>query len=281
MSTDTIVVECCERRGSRGVVGYAADEAVRSATELVLVRHNDIAGSPADEVGVLEREARQLERAYGTRLKVSTLSLVGPRVKALEQAAEGARLVVLGKEPDGRLSGLRAAQSSLRIATAVTCPVVVVPFDWRSSPIARSVVVGVDGTPLSLDAVGYAFAVASERAVELSVVHSYWMRYTGSGAANRPDPTDAWVGAARSTVSESLSECIEAYPDVRLSRVLTTRPVIDVLIGESRYAGLVVLGAHAGGGAIADPTTRRAIAEMTCPVAIVAHRRTPAPHPGP
>lgn len=277
MSTDAIVVECGDHDGSRSAVGYAADEALRASTELVLVMHNDVAESEADAGGALERTARQLENAYGARLKVSTLSLDGPRVKVLARAADGARLVVVGKDADGEPTGLRAAQSSLRIATAVTCPVVVVPAKWRSTPTARSVVVGVDGTPLSLDAVRYAFAVAAERGVDLSVVHSYWMRY-GSGGA--PDRAGTWVGEARSTVSESLAGCLEAYPEVRVSRVLTTRPVIDTLGGESRYAGLVVLGAHAGAGSVADPTTRRAIAEMTCPVAIVAHRRDHPPRSG-
>ncbi|HWD80657.1 MAG TPA: universal stress protein [Kribbella sp.] len=277
MSTDAIVVECGDHEGSRSVVGYAADEALRADTELALVMHCDVAESEAEAGAALVRAARQLEQAYGARLKVSTLSLDGPRVKVLARAADGARLVVVGQDADGERSGLRAAQSSLRIATAVTCPVVVVPAKWRSSPNARSVVVGVDGTPLSLDAVRYAFTVAAERGVDLSVVHSYWMRYSSGGAADR---ADTWVGEARSTVAESLAGCIEAYPDVRVSRVLTTRPVLDTLGGESRYAGLVVLGAHAGGGSVADPTTRRAIAEMTCPVAIVAHRRAPVPRYG-
>ena len=274
MRADPVVVECSDHEGGYTVVSYAADEAVRAGTDLVLV-------SPlgSEGAGVLNRTAKEFEQVYGARLKVRTLSLDGPRVKALVRAADGARLVVVRREADGELSGLRAAQSSLRIATAVTCPAVIVPAKWRPSRTACSVVVGVDGTSLSLDAVGYAFAVAAERRVDLSVVHSYWMRYGRSGAADRSDPADGWVDEARSTMSESLAGFVEAHPDVRLSRVLTTRPVNETLTRESRYAGLVVLGAHAGGGAIADPTTRRAIAEMSCPVAIVAHRRDPAPRP--
>ncbi|NUR98969.1 MAG: universal stress protein [Kribbellaceae bacterium] len=280
MSTDAIVVECDSHEFSRSVIDYAATEAARTGAELVLAMHNDANVSTDEASSLLRRAARDLDSVYRSRLKVGTMMLDGPRTKALIAAGDCARLVVVGKAAGGELTGLRAAQGSLRIATAVSCPVIVVPTTWRSSPMARSVVVGVDGTPLSQDAVNYAFAVADTRGLNVSVVHSYWMGYGRSGAANRPGPAGAWVNAARSTVSDSLAGCIDAYPHVRVSRVLTTRPVIDTLISESRYAELVVLGAHAGGGSIADPTTRRAIAEMTCPVAIVAHRRVRLSHMG-
>jgi len=276
MSSAAVVVELDDQQDDQRVLDYAVREALLGCGELVLVtpyreyRTSPSGSASAEAAAVLRETAGRLEQRYGAQLTVSVLSMEGSRAKVMVRAAEGARIVVVGRSAGGGPSGLRAAQSSLRVATAAHCPVVVVPRRWRSSPASSGVVVGVDGTPLSLEAVAYAFEVAAGRGSELRVVHSYWMRY-GS-----PYGAHDWLGSAQLTVSESLAGWDEKYPNVRVSRLLTTRPILDTLASESAYAELVVVGAHAGAGAIGDPITRRAIAETNCPIAIVAHTATSA-----
>lgn len=78
------------------------------------------------------------------------------------------------------------------------------------------------------------------------------------------------------TVAETLAGWTDEYPEVRVTRFLTARPVVEALVHEGTEVGLVVLGAHAGLLPVGDPVTRRAVAAMTCPVAIVPHHVTAA-----
>ena len=48
----------------------------------------------------------------------------------------------------------------------------------------------------------------------------------------------------------------ERYPDVKVTRLVTGRSATDALVGASPHAGLIVVGAHAG-GLPHDPVTRR------------------------
>jgi DNA-binding transcriptional LysR family regulator len=66
------------------------------------------------------------------------------------------------------------------------------------------------------------------------------------------------------------------HPEVRVTRYLTNRPVVAALVHMAHEVGLVVLGAHAGRLPIGDPVTRRAMATVATPVAILAHRPAPA-----
>ncbi|WP_112237719.1 adenine nucleotide alpha hydrolase family protein [Kribbella monticola] len=75
-------------------------------------------------------------------------------------------------------------------------------------------------------------------------------------------------------MSETLAGWADEYPEVKVTRFLTAKPVVEALVHEGAEAGLVVLGARAGLLPVGDPIARRAIAAMACPVAIVPHHVT-------
>ncbi|WP_157979656.1 universal stress protein [Kribbella monticola] len=113
--------------------------------------------------------------------------------------------------------------------------------------------------------------MAADREGDLTVVHAQH--------APRHDPADgdlesSWVRRGDLTVSETLAGWADEYPEVKVTRFLTAKPVVEALVHEGAQAGLVVLGARAGRLPIGDPIARRAVAAMACPVAIVPHRVT-------
>jgi nucleotide-binding universal stress UspA family protein len=276
------VVEVDGTAKSLPAVGYAAEEAARAGTELVLVApyHTDPAyggsmighDSHAAEVAAeaLSEGATYARKRFGGELKVSTASVEGSRLKVLQRASREARFLVVAREP-AKSGRFESAQGNLAVAGRIACPLITVPGAWRPDPTGTGVVVGIDGTPLSLEAVEFAFRVAADRGAALTVIHSQQLPYRRSGA-----DAGSWQEQAALTVAETLAGWQEEYPQVHLARLLTTQPVVTALAGESRQAGLIVVGAHAGPLPVGDPVARRIIAEMTCPVAIAAHHVTPA-----
>jgi nucleotide-binding universal stress UspA family protein len=267
-------------------VDYAVLEAIRAETELVLAAPYQAHSSytpmmpgylpkpPADLVEDSLRVAvAHVRHHYGYSVQMAAVSEEGSRLKVLSQVARHARLLVV---PRARARGphrLVAAQRNIFLAARTGCPVVVVPLSWRPSAIDRKVAVGIDGTPLSLEAVEFAFRTAADREGQLTVVHA-------EHAPRHDRATDgveeSWVRRGDLTVAETLAGWSEEYPEIKVSRFVTGRPVVEALVHEGAEAGLVVLGARAGLLPIGDPVARRAVAAMTCPVAVVPHHVTAA-----
>ncbi|MFK4088255.1 universal stress protein [Kribbella sp. NPDC020789] len=277
-----VVAEVDATTEVRHAIAYAAQEALRADAGLVLVapyhrrpaRGGSATGSdphaPAAAAEAALREAATaVRKRCGDRLEVSTAAGEGSRLKVLQRAAREARVLVVAREPDDS-AGLVSTQGNLALAGRIGCPLIAVPEGRGADPSDR-VVVGIDGTPLSLEAVEFAFRAAADRRATLTVVHSQDLPYRRFAA----DP-GTWRERAALTVSETLAGWRDEYPEVQVTRLLTTRPVVSALARESNHAGLIVIGAHAGPLPIGDPVARRIIAELSCPVAIAAHHVTPA-----
>jgi nucleotide-binding universal stress UspA family protein len=285
--TGPVVVEVDGSAEGLRVVDYACVEALRSGAELVLAAAYPARNSFTSKVppGFQDKAPAELadddlriavahvRRQVGFDLQLKTASVEGSRLKVLPRIARHARLLVVGRTRTRGPHRLLAAQGTLLLAARIGCPVTVVPMSWKPSAIDRTVAVGVDGTPLSLEAVEFAFRTAADRDGDLAVVHA-------SDVAHRTSPqddvADSWVRRADLTVGETLAGWVEEYPEVKVTRFLTGGPVVPALVHEGRQAGLVVVGAYAGLATAADPVARRAIAAMPCPVAIVPHHVTAA-----
>lgn len=282
--TGPVVVEVDDNAEGLHVVDYAALEALRSGAELVLVAPYQAHGSynpmtpgyqpkpPAEIADAALRQAvAHVRHHYGYELQVTAVSEEGGRLKVLPQTARHARLLVVGRARTRGPHRLVAAQGNITLTARTGCPVIVVPLTWRPGLLDRKVAVGIDGTPLSLEAVEFAFRATADREGELTVVHAQH--------APRHDPVDgsvesSWVRRGDLTVSETLAGWADEYPEVKVTRFLTAKPVVEALVREGAQAGLVVLGARAGLLPIGDPIARRAVAAMACPVAIVPHHVT-------
>jgi nucleotide-binding universal stress UspA family protein len=129
------------------------------------------------------------------------------------------------------------------------------------------VIVGVDGSPSSMDAVDLAAEEAAGRVVPLLVVNA-------SGDADRP-PTERAMRLLELAVSRALAD----HPSLSVSAECLTGPPADALVERSASASLLVLGHRQSAspdqmaGSVAQEVARRA----TAPVIVRRPLDTSAP----
>ena len=281
-----VVVEVDGTAEGMRVVDYACLEALRSGTELVLVasyraystvapeRPGDQPKAPGELVdGWLRDAVGHVRHRYGQGLRIEAVSQEGSRPRVLAEAARPARMLVVGRRPNRGPERLVAAQANLSLAQRVGCPVLVVPLSWRPSATDRRVAVGVDEAGLSAEAVEFAFRAAADREGDLIVVRA---GLPPDHPWNDDDSGHAWISRADHTISDAVATWTREFPQVKVTRFVSSRPAADALVRESQDVGLVVVGAHDNSSPAPDPVARRCVAAMTCPVAIVAHRPTSA-----
>jgi nucleotide-binding universal stress UspA family protein len=266
-----VVVEVDGTPTGRRAVDYATYEARRSGADLVLVAPTQPLGftDPAapDPAETLRSAATRVRELAGTEVGVTKLAVDGPRLKVLADAAQAARLLVVARMRIPGPQRLVTAHGDLFLTARAGCPVLVVPEGWRPSELDRRIAVGIDGTPTSLEAVEFAYRTAADRAGDLTLVHSqHTPRHLSLVSSPETRPADEL------TVAETLAGWGSSYPAVKLTRFLTTRPVVEALVDQGDQAGLVVIGAPAGLAPIGDPAVQRAVGSMSCPLAVVPHQ---------
>jgi nucleotide-binding universal stress UspA family protein len=131
---------------------------------------------------------------------------------------------------------------------------------------SRRVVVGVDGSPESVEAVRYGAEEAAARGVELLVVHAYAASPPRDGAETAAQRT-----SARALVEETLSHVIVA-PTTVVRTLVEAAPAAALLTSLTGEATLLVLGKHhvdPAEGRLAGPIAFAVAAEARCPVVVV------------
>jgi nucleotide-binding universal stress UspA family protein len=285
--TGPVVVEVDGSAENLRVVDYATAEALRCGAELVLVAPYSLHGSfspmmpayspkaPSELADDALRVAvAHLRHRNGYALQLVAVTEEGTRVRVLAHAARNARMLVIGRSRGRGPQRLVNTHTNLTLASRAGCPVVVVPASWKPSLLDRKVAVGIDGTALSAEALEFAFGTAAGRDGDLIVVHA---GVPGERAFSDEDPEHSWISRADHLMSEALAPWTSRYPDVKVTRFLSSRPPAAALVHESADVGMVVVGSHSGPLPI-DPVARRSVAAMTCPVAIVPHHPTAEEH---
>ena len=119
---------------------------------------------------------------------------------------------------------------------------------------AERIVVGIDGSPPSEEALRWALAEARLRGAELEVVHAWEFPAVGVapyGGVSMPVITrDELEKAAEALVRRTVRDVIgaEAGPPVSVSTVVRAGKAADVILAESKGAAMVVVGARGRGG---------------------------------
>ncbi|MEP6631434.1 MAG: universal stress protein [Lapillicoccus sp.] len=203
-------------------------------------------------------------RAAAPDLEVTAVSTTGPASAALENATRGADTLVVGARGRGVVGSILLGSTSLHVAGHAQCPVVVVRAaepasdswtDTAPQQPGRTVVVGYDGSPRSVDALGYAFAAAALRGLPLDVV-TCWEPEELATYRLSPTVADevraAKAGHHRDLALAAASPWREKYPDVEIRiHVTTDHPAVG-LVSRSFDAALVVVGSR-GLGSVRGP----------------------------
>jgi nucleotide-binding universal stress UspA family protein len=207
-------------------------------------------------------------------LSVRSTLVAGSGASALVELSRTASLVVVGARGRGGFAGLRLGSVGNQVVAHAHAPVVVVRpavADLTSAPI----VVGVDGSPASEIAIGFAFEEAAARGVGLVALHAWWMlprHNLGPTSPRHYDPAQA-ADEAQRMLAEAVAGWSEKYPDVRVDRV--TRHHMDpalAVIEASHTAAMVVVGSRGRGGfasMLLGSVSRTVVTHAECPVAVV------------
>ncbi|WP_169987971.1 universal stress protein [Microbispora sp. H10836] len=203
---------------------------------------------------------------------------IGPIPVTLLQEAADAALLVLGSRGTGGFTRLLLGSVSRQMAEHAACPVVIVPGNAGTGSGPSGIVVGVDGSEASVDAVGFGFEEASLRSVGLRAVHA-WV-HPACPREMRPVRYDTAAVAREGArlLSESLAGWKAKYPDVPVDEEVIEGAPASVLADASNDAELLVVGARGRGG---FPTLRLGSVSH----AVLHHAKGPVavvrgPHPG-
>lgn len=240
--------------------------------------------SPAmpDTKGILD-EALTRVSAVAPELRVRMESLPGPVALALVDASTEADSIVVGAR-GRRRRGRDFGSTAWQVATHALCPVVVVPdgetaTDEGLDPDVaqhRPVVVGVDGSHESDNALRYAFGRAERTDVEVVAVHAWSVDDPAEvrlGQAWGGQQAE-WAAQQSTSLDDWLAPHVDRHPDVKVRRVSVHRHPVQALVDESRDAAIVAVGNRGRGGfrgLLLGSVGMELLHEAPCPVAVVRY----------
>lgn len=197
----------------------------------------------------------------------------GPPVAALVAESAAADLLVLGTRGHGGLPGLLLGSTGYGCLHLCRCPVVLLHGSDTAGTPGGPVVVGVDGSPGSVDALRWAVDEAVRREAKVHAVLAWHDPYTVIGP---PPPT--WVGGeSLHRLEEVLAEAVEqtlhaAGADVPVAREVRSGSPVDALTDAARGAAMLVVGSRGRSpvrAAFLGSVSQRCVQSASAPVVVV------------
>ncbi|WP_439657795.1 universal stress protein [Lentzea sp. HUAS TT2] len=231
----------------------------------------DVRGAIEEQADTWLTEAAVAARAVAPDVEVTTERVCENGTTLLIDESREARLMVLGSQGLGTVTGLLVGSTALALASHGKCPLVVV----RGTEVPGGpVVVGVDGSPTSEAALAFAFEAASVRNAPLTAV-TCWQDFMVESAYTASRFTVDWGQVEqdeRQVQAERLAGWQEKYPDVPVTRVVRRDRPVRALMRYGAEAQLLVVGSHGHGGfagMLLGSTSQALAYNAPCPLAIV------------
>ena len=166
----------------------------------------------------------------------------GSAESCLVAASEHALLLIVGGGSQVDRGSSWVGSVALRLVSQARCPVAVVSV---AAPVRGDVVVGIDGSATSEDAVAFAFEHASRTGVSVWAVLAFSPNQVTGGLDERIF-AEARENAQRQ-LSEAMAGWAEKYPDVTLREIVSEAHPAGALREAAKGAGLLVVGSHGRG----------------------------------
>ncbi|MFE8006769.1 universal stress protein [Streptomyces sp. NPDC057418] len=273
-----IVVGIDPRDPAVPALAWAADEAERRALPLRLV----LALPPLHDTPHVDPKPRRLVlHAQGQEALTAaaqTIARLTPRVRVVTELVDGqpaavlcrranppTRMVVVGSRRLSRPEEILSASSvAAPLSAQAACPVVVVRAPEHLAHRPAHLVVGVDGSMPSREALKFAFEEADVRGV---LVHAVLVWQRSALTFGEPQPEER-----TRLLAEAVAEWSDRYPDVQSRQeVRQGHPVEELALASSTALALIVGRRGRGGytgmrlGSVAHGLLHRA----ECPVITV------------
>jgi nucleotide-binding universal stress UspA family protein len=229
-------------------------------------------GLRADAQRILD-QAVQRARQAAPGIAVTGVMPVGAPVPVLLSEIEQAPLVVLGSRGLSGLSGVLVGSTGVQVVAHAPCPVIVVRPVSAATPnslTANQLVVGVDGSSLSVAALEFGFREAVRLGVGVVAVHVAAPHVPGDGSIEVLTEENAPKQAR--LLAESVAGWQEKYPDVPIRRVLLRGHAGRALTEISKGVRLLVVGSRGLGGfraLLLGSVSHAVLHHAHCPVAVV------------
>ena len=179
----------------------------------------------------------------------STLVTQDPAPALIAESAH-AGLMVLGSRGLGGWSGLLVGSVGVQVGAHALCPVVIVPHDNPAEGREPVIVVGVDGSKVSTQAIQFAFTQAAATGARVVAVHAWHSPATTYDGRLGPLLTDSTetARAAQSLITESIAGAVADHPDVEFDTVAVEGQPARALLSAGESAALIVVGSRGRGG---------------------------------
>ena len=219
----------------------------------------------------LVEDAEKLAQDLDPDVDVGTSVKAGSRVGVLVDAGEKASMIVLGHRSRSFTGRVLASSTTTGTAARAHCPVISVPDAWTMGEERGRIVVGVDESDASHDALDLAFREARLRDARLIVLHAWRLPTAYDDISFSEVTVDDWMAAARDLMEKTLAPFREVYPDVEVEIALRHEFVGPALLGATETADLIVVGRRGHGaplGVYLGSLARMLIREGRCPVEV-------------
>lgn len=244
-------------------LAWAAGEAGLRGAELVACT---VLGRPAARHGAdaaAPPGRRSIEESTGG-YPVTVRRRYGDAGSELVTACTDADLLVLGAPRRGGLAGLAVGPVTRYCLAHAPCPVVAARPRPERTPSGPTVIVGIDGSDHSRQALRVAAGEARLRHAALDVVHAVW--WDSIGTELSAPTTSQLVGWGRELVAAELTATgVEGTPAV------VGGHAAEVLVRRSKDADLLVLGSRGHNvvaGVLLGSTSEHCLQHAHCPVMI-------------
>ena len=204
--------------------------------------------------------------------------------EVLVAASLGAALLVVGSHERGPF-GHMFTSAARRGAAFSACPVAVVQDGRHEHPRSGKVVVGIDGSFTSWDALRWAATEAQYRGAELKVVHVAFLRPGTLPQDLSPDEGQMLARMLGEVLVGPLAGVTASVdPEPAYRRAFGDRGERDepmgVVLARAADADLLVVGSHGYGnvsGVVAGSVAADCLDKAACPVVVIPARREDDP----
>ena len=188
-------------------------------------------GLASSEILLAEELARAHKDVGADSVPVSSVAKAGDPALELEKAAAGADLLVVGHRGHGVILSALLGSVTGHLLHHAPCPVLIAPRTELGSDGWQRVIVGLDGSDGSHQALALAVELATRHAIPLVAVHAWSFPSAPVWPAGHPWPAESHPPVTRETwLAPEVAEIPEAVTRVCGPRGVSTRTAFGLAV---------------------------------------------------